>query len=63
MLNWIGKQWKAIGDRNEEMATLRGMLRSSEAKNVRLKEHLVVLERRMTDLERFVNDCVILRRV
>lgn len=63
MLNWFRNKWRAIGDRNEELATLRGMLKSSEAKNVRLKEHLAVLDRRMDDLERFVNDCVILRRI
>lgn len=63
MLNWIKDQWREAGNRNEELATVRGMLKASEAKNARLAEHLAVLDRRIADMEHFLHQSVILRKV
>lgn len=63
MRAWLVKVWSAMGDRNEELATLRGMLRASEAKNVELAARVQLLEQHMVDLDEYLKSSVILRRV
>lgn len=63
MLTWLRDRWTARADRDEDIATVRGMLRASEAKNVDLAARVQLLEQHMVDLDEYLQSSVILRRV
>lgn len=63
MRNPIRDLWRARGDRNEELATLRGMLKASEAKNIELAQRMAAMEQHLNDLHEFLMSSVIVRKV
>lgn len=62
MRNWLSRKWRARGDRHEELATVRGMLKASEARNVELAERMATMESQMADLKAFLQRSVIVGR-
>lgn len=63
MREWIGRLWRARGDRNEELATVRGMLKLSEARNLHLLERMAEMEKHLAAIDRLLYEAVIVRRV